>query len=225
MIWTIIILIVGIILIKFFIALNKQSNDNKKQGGMRVKYSELIDFFYSFDPKMKIVKETSTFITVKGSGMNGKMSFDIHHTFNSVLIYWTKQNIFGNNERLKWEFNTNISQENMIGQITIDLMQNLLKNFANEIEPTYSKPKQESIEFAQKEMEEAFDSLVKKTLKDNQMEFSATVGMLVLSAVGNAAKYFKEQYKLEKDKICMTDKEIDNLVDEVSTRVLQKYLE
>lgn len=225
MIWTIIIIIVGIILIKFFIALNKQSDDIKKQGGMRVKYSELIDFFYSFDPKMKIVKETSTFITVEGNGMNGKMSFDIHHTFNSVLIYWTKQNTFGNNESLKWEFNTHISQEDMLGQIAIDMLQHQIINFPNTMGASNVKPKPESIEKIQKIMEESFDSLVKDALKDNPIEFSATAGLLVFSTVGNATKYFKEQCKLEKNKFCLTDEEIDNLVDEVSTRVLQKYLE
>ena len=237
MIWTIIIIIVSIILIRFGIALNKQSSDINKQGGMRKKYSELIEFFYSFNPNMKIIKETSTFIKVEGYGVNRslsfqmqpfmyleeygmkeKMSFDIQHTFSNKEI--------GDKERLKWEFNTHIiSQENMIGQIAIDMLQHQIINFPNTMGASNVKPKPESIEIVQKKMEEAFDSLVKDALKDNPMEFSATAGMLVLSAVGNAAKYFKEQYKLEKDKICMTDKEIDNLVDEVSTRVLKKYLE
>lgn len=250
MIWTIIIIIVSIILIRFGIALNKQSSDINKQGGMRKKYSELIEFFYSFNPNMKIIKETSTFIKVEGYGVNRslsfqmqpfmyleeygmkeKMSFDIQHTFNSVIIHMTIKHIFrnkeiGDKERLKWEFNTHIiSQENMIGQIAIDMLQHQIINFPNTMGASNVKPKPESIEIVQKKMEEAFDSLVKDALKDNPMEFSATAGMLVLSAVGNAAKYFKEQYKLEKDKICMTDKEIDNLVDEVSTRVLKKYLE
>jgi hypothetical protein len=49
-------------------------------------------------------------------------------------------------------------------------------------------------------------------------------GMMIYSAIGTTAGRFKETLKADSDKIGMSKKEIEEMVDEVSIKIINKYL-
>lgn len=75
------------------------------------------------------------------------------------------------------------------------------------------------------QMEDAFEKTVKKAFNNNPMDDTPFEGMMILSAIGNTASSFKDNLKLEKEEIGLTYNEIDELVDSVSTKIINKYFE
>lgn len=169
MIWTILLVIVGIIIIKFLRASNKQSPQIKEQVGMQNKYSELIEYFYSFVSDLKITKETNAHIVLENKTIYQNTCFDIHHTFSTVSISWCYSNESGTNEQLKWEFDSNISQKSMIDNISISLMQFQTLKVPNEIESTILKPKEQKI-YVEAAMVAKTETEVKSYITENMKD-------------------------------------------------------
>ena len=110
---TTIIIIVAIIIIKFAIDVNKQSSSVKKQGGMRVKYSTLANWFEQ--QGCKLTQETSSsllFTYIPGPGAS--MQFEMIKTFGTLSVLYKLQ---GKHIVKEWEFPENANQYNMIGEI------------------------------------------------------------------------------------------------------------
>ena len=115
--WTFIIIILAIIVIKFFIDLNKQSSEIKKQGGMRNKYSTFANWFEQ--QGCKLTQETSSsllYTYVPGPG--AYMQFELIQTFGSLSVRYKLQ---GTHVVKEWEFPENLSQYNMISEIEVFL--------------------------------------------------------------------------------------------------------
>ena len=62
--WWIIIAIIAFVAFKFILDSKAQSNAVAKQGGMRKKYSILLDYFLTGNENCRIIQENSTFIRV-----------------------------------------------------------------------------------------------------------------------------------------------------------------
>lgn len=130
------ILIVAIILfviIKFAGATNKQSNEVRSQGGMKVKYMILYEFFMSSHGENKLIKETNTYLCIGHSNYGGSSVFHLQQTFGEITIQFEFNNPVFGKHKLEWSFNEKMNQYKMIEKIendTNDFMMNYAKKFS-----------------------------------------------------------------------------------------------
>ncbi len=130
--WWFIIAIVAFIAFKFILDSNAQSNAVAKQGGMRKKYSVLVDHFLAGNEHCRIVQENSTFIRVGAANPVASTYFDIAQTYGTVTIQWISKSIPLGNHKLEWQFNEFEDQHQMIRKIEHDVevyMGNVLSKF------------------------------------------------------------------------------------------------
>ena len=73
--WTYIIIIIGLIIIKFLYDTAKQSSKVKSEGGIRKKYNVLIEHFLSGLEGCRILQESNTFVSVGVSGPAGSQIY------------------------------------------------------------------------------------------------------------------------------------------------------
>lgn len=130
--WIIILALVAFVIFKFAVDVNKQAGAVIKQGGMRKKYSILIDYLLNANQGTRIFTETSTFITLGITGLGGSTIFNIQQTFGTVSIEWKAENHAFGKHSLKWNFNEFLDQKKMIEKIENDLgiyQSNLMQRF------------------------------------------------------------------------------------------------
>lgn len=116
--WTFIIVLVAFIIIKFIYDNIKQSSKIKTEGGIRKKYSVLIDHLISSHERSRILQDTNTFVSVGIIGPTGSQIFHIYPTYGNVSIRMEIKNnpLFGN-MKMQWTFPENMDQEDMIQNI------------------------------------------------------------------------------------------------------------
>ena len=119
--WTIIILIIVGILIKFLYEMNKQKTHVSRQGGMQHKYRRLIEQIKSGDSRTKIYKDTGDQVTLGISNMGGTTLFIITQTFGRVTIQWKVDSPVFGKHKLEWEFDEYLDHYKMMEKITNDL--------------------------------------------------------------------------------------------------------
>ncbi len=125
--WVIILAIITYMLFCFFSDRKNDLNQIKQVGGVRKKYSTLVNSILSSDPSAKIMNETSDSITIGSSGSSGSTLFFINQVFGNVVVeYKVKSMIFGNS-KLSWEFNADMDQNEMLRIIVEDVQKNNLK--------------------------------------------------------------------------------------------------
>lgn len=130
--WWIIIAIIAFVAFKFISDSKAQSNAIAKQGGMRKKYSILVDNFLGGNENCRIVQESSTFIRVGVANPAASTYFDIVQTYGTVTIQWISKSIPLGSHKLEWQFNEFADQHEMIHQIEHDIetyMGNVLSKF------------------------------------------------------------------------------------------------
>ena len=111
---------------------NAQSNAVAKLGGMRKKYSILVDYFLTENENCRIIQENSTFIRVGAANPAASTYFDIAQTYGTVTIQWSSKSILLGKHKLEWQFNEFANQHEMIRQIEHDVktyMGNVLSKF------------------------------------------------------------------------------------------------
>ena len=118
--WTFIILVVVFIIGKFLYDANQQSSKVKKEGGMKVKYWELIEALMSGDSRTKVFQETSNSITFGLSNAGGRTIYILTQTFGKVTIQWKVDSpVFGKHS-LEWDFPEYGDQQKMVEQVIND---------------------------------------------------------------------------------------------------------
>lgn len=80
-------------------------------------------------------------------------------------------------------------------------------------------------QYLKQQMEATFEKAVKDAFNNNPMKGTPLEGVMIYSAIGTTAGSFKETLKVDRDKIGISDKEIEEMVDEVSTKIINKYFE
>lgn len=130
--WTFIIIIAAIILIAFIFDTNKQSSEISRQGGIRNKYSVLIDTLLHAHDHSRIFQENNTFVAV---GVMNSVSLQIYYIYPSygyVSIRMELKNnpLFGN-MKMEWKFPENMNQTDMIKKMEGDFEDKVL-NFINQ---------------------------------------------------------------------------------------------
>lgn len=130
---TFILIIVGIIAVKFIYDSIQQSNKMQEEGGIRKKYATLIEYFLSGHPNSRIFQQTNTFCAVGVSGVAGSQIYYIQQTFGTVTIQMKiKNNPLCGNLDMEWSFPEDMVQEQMIKKINEDIenkMVSLLDRF------------------------------------------------------------------------------------------------
>jgi hypothetical protein len=124
--------IVAFIIVRFIIDMIKQSIEMKTQGGVRQKYSKIVDFVLNSHPDSKIFHQDNTSVVVGVQGIAGSQVFYITKSFGVVIIQMKVRNnpLCGNMER-EWKFPENMDQEKIIEQIAVDTkrdMEIIIKN-------------------------------------------------------------------------------------------------
>ena len=79
-------------------------------------------------------------------------------------------------------------------------------------------------QYIKQEMEIRFEEAVKDALKNNPMKGLPFEGMMIYAAIGTTAGSFKDSLKADKAEYGLTENEIDELVEDVSTKIIKKYL-
>ena len=114
--------IAAFIIVRFIIDMIIQSKEMKKQGGVREKYSKIVDYVLKSHPDSKIFHQDNTSIIVGVQGVAGSQVFYITKSFEVVIIQMKVKNnpLFGNKE-MEWKFPENMNQDKILEQITNDL--------------------------------------------------------------------------------------------------------
>ena len=119
---TFIIVIVVFVLIKFIYDTSKQSSSIRRQGGIRTKYSTLINHILESDKRSRILQEDDTFVSAGIVGPAGSQVYNIYPTYGNVTIEMEiKNNPLLGNIKMEWTFPDNMDQNDMIRNINKDL--------------------------------------------------------------------------------------------------------
>jgi hypothetical protein len=132
MIWIIIIAVIVIIMSKFFYDRNQQATKIVKEGGMKKKYSKLIDYLLSGDSRAKIYYESPSSITLGASSIGGTVLFILTQTFGKLTVQWKFDSPVLGNHKIEWDFPEYDDHEKMIERIANDLLKyqkNMMQNF------------------------------------------------------------------------------------------------
>ncbi len=118
--WTTILAIITFIIIRFFYDKSKQTSKIALEGGVRIKYAELIEILLNIDPRMKIFQETTDSISLGVTSSGGTTIFYITQTFNKVTVEWVVNNPVFGKHKLEWDFAEYGNQNGMANRIFID---------------------------------------------------------------------------------------------------------
>ena len=120
--WTFIIVIVVFIIGRFLYDTAKQSSEIKEHGGIRQKYSILINNFLHGHERCRILQSSNTFVAVGVYGAAGSQVYYIYPTYGNVTIRMEiKNNPLWGNMKMEWTFPENLDQNIMIEKINTDI--------------------------------------------------------------------------------------------------------
>lgn len=131
--WTFIIAIVAFIILKFIYDSVKQSSEVKAEGGIRKKYSVLINHFLNSHERCRVLQDSNTFVSVGIIGPAGSQIYHVYPSYGNVSIRMEIKNnpIFGN-MKMEWTFPEDMDQEDMIHNINKGI-ENKLSSMCNGI--------------------------------------------------------------------------------------------
>ena len=132
--WGFIITLVVLIILKFLYDTFKQSSKITSEGGVRIKYATLIEYFLSAHENSRVFQETNTFVSVGVSGMGGSQIFSIYPSYGNITITMQiKNNPIMGNLKKEWTFPEHMNQEDMIININKD-MEKFMFDFSKRFE-------------------------------------------------------------------------------------------
>jgi len=119
--WKALLFIAVILIIIFLYDRYKQVIKVGKEGGMKHKYRELIEFILSGDPRCKILHLTTDTVILGISNYGNSTLYTLIQTFGTITIVWkVKSRVYGNH-KLEWSFDEYGDQEYMAEKISNDL--------------------------------------------------------------------------------------------------------
>ena len=118
--WTFIIILVVLFFGKFIVDSLKQSNEIKKQGGIKKKYAKLVQMLLEADPRTRIIQESNNFINIGISGPAGAQSYFLQETFGSLTVQIVvKNNPLLGNLTIERTFPEDMDQEEMMKELVL----------------------------------------------------------------------------------------------------------
>ena len=121
--WSTILAIVAFIIIRFFYDKSKQSSKIAKEGGMQLKYAELIQELKENFTGMDVINESSDVVSLGLSTPNGAVLFEIMQTFKKVTVILKINDTNNTIQRKEWDFPEYGNQKRMVDIIEQDLEQ------------------------------------------------------------------------------------------------------
>ena len=127
------VIIVILVVLKFVYDTYKQSSKIKTEGGVRLKYSTLVEHFLSANQRCRIFQETNTLVSVGMTGAAGSQIYYITPAYGNVSIKMEIRNnpLLGNKTK-EWSFPENMDQNKMIQIIENDIKKDMVL-FINQI--------------------------------------------------------------------------------------------
>lgn len=125
------IIIIVFIISKFIYDKNKEVNKVNHQGGMMVKYADIIEYFSDY-PNSKIQQISSSSIKISTTDRFVVTTFTINHGFSDYTIFWNHQSVTFGSHSLHWTFPEYMDQINAINLINSELevyQKNLLNKY------------------------------------------------------------------------------------------------
>lgn len=117
---TFLIVLIVFIVGKFFFDSLKQSKEMKLQGGIRNKYTKLIQIILDSDERIRIIQETNTFVNIGISGPAGAQSFLLYQTFGKLTVQIViKNNPLLGNMKIERSFPEDMDQEEIMKDLII----------------------------------------------------------------------------------------------------------
>ncbi|TXD48669.1 hypothetical protein [Polaribacter sp. IC073] len=123
-------IVIGIAVVWFVLGKKEEVAKVNVQGGLDLKYKELIDHFLII-PNIEIEKKNSYSMTLVVKGVNVQTRFTIGHGFEDVSVFWNHQSIMFGKHSLNWNFPEYLPQSQMIDKIEKELeiyQRNLIGN-------------------------------------------------------------------------------------------------
>ena len=68
-------------------------------------------------------------------------------------------------------------------------------------------------------------AIIKETYENNPMKDTPFEGLTIHNAIGITSKSYKKSFIQQKHKLGLTEQEINNLVDEVASELIDRFLE
>lgn len=121
--WTIVIIIVIGVLIKFFYDKSQQVQKVAKEGGMKHKYRVLLNLLLNGHPNAKIFQVTADSVLLGMHSSGGTTLYRLLQTFGKVTITWTIDSPVYGKHKLEWDFDEYLDQEKMLEKVMNDLKQ------------------------------------------------------------------------------------------------------
>lgn len=131
MIWAIIILVIVFLAFKIGSTSGKVIGSVNSQGGMRVKYSKLLENILAGHKDSHIFAETRTYIRAGVSNYGGTTLFHIQQSTNNKVIiqYEVKNNPAVPSFQLEWTFPDDMNQDEMMVVMMTDLQKKMMSIF------------------------------------------------------------------------------------------------
>lgn len=104
------------------LAESRQSAIISGEGGIRKKYSVLIDHILSSHEHCRIFQETNTMLSVGARGAAGSQIYYIYPSYGNVIIKMeVKNNPLICDTKMEWNFPEGMNQEDMLSNINKDI--------------------------------------------------------------------------------------------------------
>jgi hypothetical protein len=123
-------IIVGVVAVWFVLDKKEEVDKVKSQGGLYLKYKELIDHFLTI-PNIKVEQKNNTSMILAVKDQYVVTRFTIGHGFEDVSVFWNHQSVTFGKHSLNWRFPESLPQSQMIDTIENELdiyQQNLLSD-------------------------------------------------------------------------------------------------
>lgn len=130
MLWFIGIAFLGLILFNFFSDVKKQESQMAAQGGVRQKYSTLVNLLLGTMMGGKIFSERSDSLGIgKSHPVGGTNKYFLTQTFGKLTIEYTMENPMFGKHKFEWVFNENTDQTVMFEKMKNDIESYLTSKF------------------------------------------------------------------------------------------------
>jgi|LSQX01.1.fsa_nt_gb hypothetical protein len=129
--WIFVLLIIAILIIKFLFDHKNQQIDVAKQGGMKHKYSKLIDNFLEEDG-FELAGVDNSSVTIVKSNIMGPEVILLLQTFGNITVQWKMESKEFGKHKLEWTFNEFGDQDKMYNKVTEEIsvyLENVISNF------------------------------------------------------------------------------------------------
>ena len=132
----VIFVVIALIALYFFgfqKANTKQKSDLFLEGGMLIKYAELVRRIQSTDSGLSYSQITDTHAIISGRGKYRSITYDLIHAFDKIHIKWNMTDPMLGNFNLDWKFDNGMGQDVMFANIQ-DGMRRFRESMANRYE-------------------------------------------------------------------------------------------